>query len=110
MLENSEASDKVNELKNKHYAIYANLLAAQGRLNEAPTYMKDSKNQDQVLIDRLYHSGTKPAGSQPPIFPFTKVNVTYLKAETVQEQSAKAAATTGNQYHPNGTNSEAFTD
>jgi protein transport protein SEC31 len=82
----------------KNFATYAALLAAQGRVAEAPRYLKDTKEPDQVLINRLYHGGSKPAGASVPVFPFTKVEVKYCETaiseaeKRKKEAEAKAAA------------------
>ncbi|KAJ1425674.1 hypothetical protein B484DRAFT_451002 [Ochromonadaceae sp. CCMP2298] len=63
------------------FATYAELLANQGRLQVALSYMKGHSLAESVLIDRLYHAGEKAAGSRPPAFPFEK---TPLTAQAVQ--------------------------
>lgn len=68
------------------FARYGELLVNQGRLTSATTYvMKGSSTAEHILMDRIYHAGSKPAGSRPPAFPFTKT--------TVDAVSATAAAT-----------------
>merc|ERR1711871_1640405 len=57
------------------FSQYAGLLASQGRLDIAARYLRGEDQPEIVLRDRLYHAGTKPAGSRPPQFPFNKVNV-----------------------------------
>lgn len=54
------------------FATYADLLANQGRLEIALSYLKGENIAEKILIDRLYHAGNKKAGSRPPPFPFTK--------------------------------------
>ncbi|MGH0117299.1 UNVERIFIED_CONTAM: hypothetical protein FKN15_013822 [Acipenser sinensis] len=52
---------------------YANLLAAQGRLAAAMSYLPASSSQ---LRDRLFHAqGEAVAGQQPPPFPYNSVQV-----------------------------------
>jgi flagellar motor protein MotB len=60
-------------------AEYAGLLASQGRLDVAATYLKGVNVLENILIDRLYNAGTPVAGTRPPVFPFEKVNVTAVK-------------------------------
>jgi protein transport protein SEC31 len=58
-----------------YFSKYAELLAGQGRLTVALSYLKGQNLAENVLIDRLYHAGEKPAGSRPPAFPFPKTQV-----------------------------------
>ncbi len=83
---------QLNEQAAKYFAAYADLLASQGKLNEAPKYLQYSTASDPVLIDRLYHGGNKPAGSKPPPFPFTKVVVNYCAPVLSEKEKAKQAA------------------
>ena len=73
------------------FATYAGLLAAQGRLVEAPKYLQRSKSVDEVLSDRLYHAGKKAAGSKPPNFPFTRSVVNYCAPVIPESQKANVA-------------------
>ena len=73
----------------KYFAEYANLLASQGRLDLAPRYLKGSHIHETILMDRLYHAGSKPPGSKPPPFPFEKVVVSGTRV------GAGGAAVTG---------------
>ena len=81
------------------FAEYAGLLASQGRMDVAGRYLKGGKPVEDVLIDRLYHAGLKPAGSRPPAFPFKKTNVVASVARVaepaVQVKSSSPAAATG---------------
>lgn len=54
------------------FSKYAELLASQGRLSVALSYMKGQNMAENILIDRLYHAGEKAAGSRPPNFPFPR--------------------------------------
>lgn len=59
---------------------YAGLLASQGRLEEAATYLKGVSIEENILIDRLFNASiNKQAGSRPPTFPFEKVLVERVK-------------------------------
>jgi protein transport protein SEC31 len=59
----------------RYFADYAELLANQGRLNQAMAYLKGDSLPVAILLDRLYQAGNKPAGSRPPPFPFQRVAV-----------------------------------
>lgn len=74
-----------------YFSKYAELLASQGRLSVALSYMKGQNMVENILIDRLYHAGEKAAGSRPPNFPFPR---TPLEAVAVQPQQQQAAAAT----------------
>jgi hypothetical protein len=85
---------------------YAGLLASQGRLEEAATYLKGVSIEENILIDRLFNASiNKPAGSRPPTFPFEKVLVERVKpkvaaviASTVQPTSTvNGTSSRGNQ-------------
>jgi protein transport protein SEC31 len=56
----------------QYFARFADILANQGRLTDAAMYLKGDSLPIRVLSDRIYHAGTKPAGSRPPPFPFSK--------------------------------------
>ena len=60
------------------FAEYASLLASQGRLDVASRYLTGASLAEQVLMDRLYNAGSKPAGSRPPPFPFEKIAVNVV--------------------------------
>jgi phage protein D len=53
--------------------------------------VKGENQSESVLIDRLYQSGNKKAGSRPPAFPFEKVDV--VAVETPGSISATTSAT-----------------
>lgn len=59
----------------RYFANYAELLANQGRLSQAMTYLKSDAQPVAILVDRLYHAGNKPVGSRPPAFPFQRIQV-----------------------------------
>merc|ERR1711871_373718 len=71
------------------FSQYAGLLASQGRLDIAARYLKGEDQPEQVLRDRLYHAGTKAAGSRPPPFPFTKVNVMPPNPQTMAARQSQ---------------------
>jgi protein transport protein SEC31 len=64
-----------------YFAEYANLLASQGRLEEAAKYLKCKSLSENILMDRLYHAGNKAAGSRPPAFPFDKIVVNAVSSD-----------------------------
>lgn len=64
--------DNLGEECSNYFSKYAELLANQGRLEVAYSYLKGENAAEKVLMDRLYHGGNKKAGSRPPPFPFTK--------------------------------------
>ena len=63
---------------------YSGLLASQGRLDFASRYIKGEDMAQTILRDRLYHAGTKPAGSRPPVFPFAKVEVLLPSMQVIK--------------------------
>lgn len=75
-----------------YFALYADLLASQGRLSSATNYLKGNSLPVRILSDRIYHAGNKPAGSRPPPFPFDKVNLDLVKDRSV-ENNAKVVDT-----------------
>ena len=81
----------------KFFSEYAYMLSQQGRLNVASRYLRDDSPVTAVLRDRLYHAGTKPAGSRPPAFPFEKKVV----GSGVSTQSAVQQS--NNQTRPHAT-------
>jgi protein transport protein SEC31 len=66
---------KLPEECGRYFANYAELLANQGRLSQAMTYLKSDAQPVAILVDRLYHAGNKPVGSRPPTFPFQRIQV-----------------------------------
>ena len=85
----------------KFFSEYADMLSSQGRLNVAARYLRDDGPVTAVLRDRLYHAGTKPAGSRPPAFPFEKIVV----GSGVSPQSTTKQP--NNQTQPHAMNSTA---
>ena len=79
------------------FAAYANLLANQGRLEIALSYLKGENIAEKILIDRLYHAGNKKAGSRPPPFPFTKsvVETTAVAAASGNKAGVQKGNTAG---------------
>lgn len=76
-----------------NYAKYATLLANQGRLDVALGYLQGSSKEEHILIDRLYHAGSRKAGVKPPAFPFERVSVdVHAKTVTPAAAAAKSAA------------------
>lgn len=73
--------DKLPVECGRHFASYAELLANQGRLTQAMTYLKGDSTPVAILVDRLYHAGDKPAGSRAPTFPFQKMQVEAAVAQ-----------------------------
>lgn len=76
----------------QYFAEYANILASQGRLEEATKYLKCKSLSENILMDRLYHAGIKAAGSRPPVFPFDKIVVNVVtsdepKANQINQQT-----------------------
>lgn len=67
--------NKLPEECARYFANYAELLANQGRLSQAMTYLKSDAQPVAILVDRLYHAGNKPVGSRPPAFPFQRIQV-----------------------------------
>lgn len=67
--------DDLGEDCGRFFAEYATILANQGRLSSAANYLKGDSTPIKVLADRIYHAGSKPAGSRPPVFPFDRANV-----------------------------------
>ena len=69
---------------------YAQLLASQGKLNEALKYLgkvpEDTSAETAILKDRLYRAGAASSDGAAPAFPF--------ESETVTSTSAPAAAQT----------------
>ncbi|CAG8512888.1 4039_t:CDS:2 [Diversispora eburnea] len=64
------------------YIEYAELLAAQGRLNTALKYLnltpsdyKINSNESLIIRERLYHSGIEVKGTKEPLAPFLPVFV-----------------------------------
>ena len=74
------------------FSQYSGLLASQGRLDVASRYLKGEDMSEMILRDRLYHAGTKPAGSRPPPFPFNKINVIPPSAELATSSAVAAVA------------------
>ncbi len=70
------------------FSKYAELLASQGRLSVALSYMKGHNMAENILIDRLYHAGEKPPGSRPPNFPFPRTPL-----EAVQQVATPSTPT-----------------
>ncbi|KAG9345956.1 hypothetical protein JZ751_007771 [Albula glossodonta] len=56
---------------------YASLLASQGSLAAAMSYLPANSNQEviQILRDRLFHAQGEASEGQPPPFPYAKVSV-----------------------------------
>jgi hypothetical protein len=87
------------------FAEYAGLLASQGKLEEAATYLKGVSLEENILIDRLFNANTnKSAGSRPPPFPFEKVSVEKAKPKvaavvvsTVQPTTVNTGSSRSNQ-------------
>jgi hypothetical protein len=102
----SNPIDNLGEECSFYFSKYADLLANQGRLDVALSYLKGSSLPESILIDRLYHAGNKKAGSRPPAFPFTKV-VVDITAPTKQPQVnaavTKQAEVSRAQVHPTTT-------
>lgn len=67
------------------FAEYAGLLASQGRFDVALGYLKGANLRENILIDRLYHGGSKPVGSRPPVFPFERVTVNTKVVAAAQQ-------------------------
>jgi len=80
-----------------YFAKYAELLANQGRLGVALSYMKGHNLVEEILIDRLYHAGEKAAGSRPPPFPFTKVPLQVNpQQQSIHQQPVAASSSNSN--------------
>jgi protein transport protein SEC31 len=91
-------ANPVNDLGadcSKYFAEYASLLASQGRLDLAPRYLKGPHIHETILMDRLYHAGSKPPGSKPPPFPFEKVVVSAARVGGGGAAGAATAASGG---------------
>lgn len=104
-------TDTLDRECSAYFSKYAELLAGQGRLSTALSYLKGQNLAENVLIDRLYHAGEKPAGSRPPSFPFPRTQVepqpqsiattptgstkVAAGAQAQQQQAAAAAAGAG---------------
>ena len=69
--------DSLSAECSNYFARYAELLANQGRLNVALSYLKGQNQSENILMDRLFHAGDKKAtaGSKQPPFPFARVVV-----------------------------------
>lgn len=76
------------------FSKYAELLASQGRLSVALSYMKGQNMVENILIDRLYHAGEKAAGSRPPNFPFPRTPLEAVQVQPQQQQQQQAASGT----------------
>jgi len=87
--------DSLSAECSNYFARYAELLANQGRLNVALSYLKGQNQSENILMDRLYHAGDKKvAGSKPPPFPFAKVSVeieTKSHPQTTTPSNSSAA-------------------
>jgi len=70
------------------FSKYAELLASQGRLSVALSYLKGQNMAENILIDRLYNAGEKPPGSRPPNFPFPRTPL-----EAVQQVATPSTPT-----------------
>jgi hypothetical protein len=92
------------------FAEYAGLLASQGRLEEAATYLKGVSLEENILIDRLFNANNnKSAGSRPPPFPFEKIlvekarpKVAAVIASTVQPSTVSAGSSRSTQGQGQG--------
>jgi protein transport protein SEC31 len=85
----------------EYFAAYANLLASQGRLELAPTYLRGETQGECILRDRLYHAGgPKPAGSRPPQFPFVRVVVPTVQVNAVDSGVPSVPGTVGGKGQP----------
>ena len=76
------------------FSKYAELLASQGRLSVALSYMKGQNMAENILIDRLYHAGEKPAGSRPPNFPFPRTQLEPVAATQPSTPAVKPTDST----------------
>lgn len=86
----------------RYFASYAELLANQGRLTQAMTYLKGDAQPVAILVDRLYHAGNKPPGSRPPTFPFHRLqvdaNVVAANAAATNKGTVVGANTAANVF------------
>lgn len=83
-----------------YFTEYAHLLAAHGRFDYAQRYIKAGSAKDVVLLDRLYHAGSRPAGSRPPLFPFERVTVNEVEAAKPVPQTGKKRADSYSKSQP----------
>jgi protein transport protein SEC31 len=81
----------------QYFARFADILANQGRFADAAMYLKGDSLPIRVLSDRIYHAGTKPAGSRPPPFPFSKNAVDTGSGST---QAGSVHTSTSNTKQP----------
>jgi len=96
-------------------ARYAELLANQGRLEVALSYVQqgDSDLQQRILLDRLFHAGSRTkAGTaatvaKPPAFPFTRTVVEpFNPTASTAASAAPAAAASGVSKGTQGTHTQ----
>lgn len=80
----------------RYFSKYAALLASQGRLDYAAKYVKDGSFEEKVLIDRLYHSGSKPPGSKSPPFPFERVTISSASSSPNSTGASSVAVNSTN--------------
>ncbi|XP_041124928.1 protein transport protein Sec31A-like isoform X2 [Polyodon spathula] len=84
---------------------YANLLAAQGSLAAAMSYLPASSSQALImqLRDRLFHAqGEAVAGQQPPPFPYNRVQVGGGARPVSTAQAQQSGHRTQQQMQPSG--------
>uniref|UniRef100_A0A665X4Y5 Protein transport protein Sec31A n=1 Tax=Echeneis naucrates TaxID=173247 RepID=A0A665X4Y5_ECHNA len=99
-LRNSEVAVQSTILAEK-LTCYAGILAAEGSLSTAMTYLPENSNQPGItmLRDRLFHAqGEAPIGQQPQNS-FNRVNVSTAKPTPAPQIPAPKAQTMG-QYQP----------
>ncbi|XP_067101649.1 protein transport protein Sec31A isoform X1 [Osmerus mordax] len=103
LLRNSEVAVKSPVLADK-LTQYAGLLASQGSLATAMSYLPESPDQAGIMMmrDRLFHAqGEAAVGPRPPV-PYNRVNVGVTKpsaASPPQPQPQEAPSTGGSQPH-----------
>ncbi|KAM4624415.1 protein transport protein Sec31A isoform 2-T2 [Polymixia lowei] len=101
-LRNSEVAVKSPILAEK-LTRYAGILAAEGSLATAMTYLPENSDQPGIMMlkDRLFHAqGEAAVGQQPPV-PYNKVNVSTAKPAPAPAAPAPAQkAQIMGQYQP----------
>uniref|UniRef100_A0A3P8TTX4 Protein transport protein Sec31A n=1 Tax=Amphiprion percula TaxID=161767 RepID=A0A3P8TTX4_AMPPE len=100
-LRNSEVAVQSPILAEK-LTCYAGILAAEGSLSTAITYLPENSDQPGLMMlrDRLFHAqGEAAAAAQQPPNSFNRVNVSTAKLTPATPTSAPKAQITG-QYQP----------
>jgi protein transport protein SEC31 len=89
--------DSLSAECSNYFARYAELLANQGRLNVALSYLKGQNQSENILMDRLFHAEDKKVtatSSKPPPFPFARIVVERGQPVVLEAKSSSSQTVT----------------